>query len=414
MAFIKTADQIAACDLLNHTKHTMLYGGSRSGKTTIGVRNVCMRAHKESSRHLLCRYRFNHAKMSLWYDTIPKVLKLCFDTGKYTPKFNQSDWYIEFKIGFNKTSQIWLGGVDDKERVEKILGNEYSTIYANECSQIAYGAITTLRTRLAEKTNLNNRFYYDCNPPSKKHWTYQEFIEGLIPGTHDKSILQKAYMLMNPEGNIANLPKGYLFELSALPKRERERFMLGKFLTEVEGALWTADMISWANNMPPEDIGEVNQTIIAVDPATTGNPGSDACGIMVMSKTDTQRGVVESDYTIKGRPKAWAEQVIKAYNDYDANYIVAESNQGGELVTEVLEKYQGDNKIKVKLVHASKGKFARAEPVSVLYEKGMIAHRRPMLDLEEELTETVFADVKSSPNRLDALVWGANRIIQTW
>ena len=400
--FVKTADQIAACDLLNQHKHSLLFGGSRSGKTTIGIRNVGIRAYKKPSRHLLCRFRFNHAKTSLWHDTIPKVLTMCFDTGKYKPKFNKSDWYLELKIGFNQTSQIWLGGVDDKERVEKILGNEYSTIYANECSQIAYGAITTLRTRLAENVGLANKFYYDCNPTSKKHWTHQEFIKHLIPGSFDTSNLDSAWMLMNPHGNLANLPEDYLQELENLPKRDRERFLLGKFQTELEGALWTDEMISWANAMPT---GEVIKTVVAVDPATTNNPGSDECGIIIGSLDDTGKGIVEADYTIKARPKHWAAKVIQAYEDYNANYIVAESNQGGELVTEVLEKYQGDNQIKVKLVHASKGKFARAEPVSVLYERGMVAHRRPFLSLEEELTETIFADEKASPNRLDALVW---------
>ena len=411
IAFKKTQDQILACDMLNGHKHSMMYGGSRSGKTTIGIRNVGIRAHKESSRHLLCRHRFNHAKTSLAHDTVPKVLKMCFDTGKYTPKWNKSDWFMEFKIGFNKTSQIWLGGIDDKERVEKILGNEYSTIYANECSQIAYGAITTLRTRLAENSGLNLKFYYDCNPPSKKHWTYIEFIKGLIPGSHDKSVLDLAYLLMNPDGNKANLPADYIDDLKGLPKRERDRFLLGKFLTEVEGALWTDEMISWANNMPIEEQGEVIKTVVAVDPATTANPGSDQCGIVVASLTDQKKGIIEADRTPPKavRPKEWAKQVIRAYNDYDCNYIVAESNQGGELVQEVIEKYaesEGIHKPKIKLVHASKGKFARAEPASVLYEQGKIAHRRPFLSLEEELTETVFADEQASPNILDAVVWG--------
>jgi len=416
--FKKTEDQVAAITKLNNFKHVMMYGGSRSGKTTIGCRQLIIRAHKASSRHLLCRLHFNHAKTALWHDTLPKVLGLCFDQqgGKYKAKWNKSDWYLEFKIGFNKTSQIWLGGVDDKERVEKILGNEYSTIYANECSQIAYPAIVVLRTRLAENSGLKLRFYYDCNPPSKKHWTYQEFIQGLIPGSHDKTGLDKTWILMNPDGNKDNLPPDYIEDLDNLPKRERARFKYGKFQTEVEGALWNDEMVSWANNMMAwnaeagVDIGTVIKTIVAVDPATTANPGSDQCGIVVMSITDKGYGIVECDRTPKKsvRPKVWAAAVMQAYADYDCNYVVAESNQGGELVTEVLEKYQEEGQFaKIKLVHASKGKFARAEPASVLYEKGLIAHRRPLLELEEELTETVFAEEKASPNRLDALVWAA-------
>jgi phage terminase large subunit-like protein len=164
-------------------------------------------------------------------------------------------------------------------------------------------------------------------------------------------------------------------------------------------------MISWAN---AKTNTEAVKTIVAVDPATTSNPGNDECGIIVCSLDGSGEGIVEADRTPKGsvRPQEWAKSVIKAYSDYDANYIVAESNQGGEMVKEVIEKYQGNDHIKIKLVHASKGKFARAEPISVLYEKGLISHRKPLLDLEQELTETIFHQEKSSPNRMDALVWG--------
>ena len=103
--FIKTEDQVHACKLLNEHKHVMMYGGSRSGKTTIGVRNLILRAYKTSSRHLLCRFRFNHAKTSLAHDTVPKVLRMCFDQGKYTPRWNKSDWYMDIKRGFNSTSK---------------------------------------------------------------------------------------------------------------------------------------------------------------------------------------------------------------------------------------------------------------------------------------------------------------------
>ena len=409
--FLKTPDQEIACRVLNRTMNPFLVGGSRSGKTTVIVRNIMLRAHKKSSRHLMCRSVFNHAKTSLWHDTIPKVMNLCFEGGRYKPKFSKSDWFIEFKIGFNKTSQIWLGGTDSKERVEKILGNEYSTIYANECSQIPYGAITTLRTRLAENSGLNLRFYYDANPPTKKHWTYQEFIEKKIPFTHEKSKLDSAVLFMNPRGNVANLPPGYIEQfLETLPKREKQRFLEGKYQNEVEGALWTDDMISWANAMP---LGKAVKTIVAVDPATTDNPGSDECGIIVCSLDENGRGVVEADRTVKGRPAVWAKAVVKAYEDFDANYVVAESNQGGEMVTEVIQKYQGNNRIRIKLVHASKGKYARADPVSVLYEQGEVGHRTPMLELEEEYTEWVppsgdkeAVKTVSSPNRLDASVWG--------
>ena len=126
--FVKTPKQCEAVRLMgDDPKYTLLYGGSRSGKSFIIIRQIIIRALKEAgSRHLIVRFAFNHAKQSLWHDTIPKVLALCFPGVK--PVLNKSDWFIEFP---NK-SQIWVGGLDDKERTEKVLGNEYCTIFVNE------------------------------------------------------------------------------------------------------------------------------------------------------------------------------------------------------------------------------------------------------------------------------------------
>lgn len=398
--FKKTEKQIEACNLLNSVEHAMLYGGSRSGKTFITIRNIIIRAAKLPSRHLLTRFRFNHAKASLWYDTIPKVHELCFPDLPF--HYNKADWFIEVPTRISgKTSQLWLGGIDDKERVEKILGNEYSTILVNEASQVSYDAITTLRTRLAENSGLKLRMYYDMNPPVKKHWSYQEFIEKLIPKTQEKSILDSGYLLMNPRDNLANLPETYIKTLMALPLRQRKRFLDGLFLTDVEGALWTDEMISAAVT---KEYGEIKQTVVALDPATTNNPGSDECGIVVCELDENNDGVIEGDYSGKMSTSNWAKRAVNLYHEKRANAIVAEVNQGGDLVEDVIKNI--DRNVKVVKVHAAKGKFARAEPVSALYEQNRVAHKEHFFDLEEEFTEWVPLDSSSSPNRLDAAVWG--------
>ena len=117
--------------LAGSATHIMLFGGSRSGKTFVLVRAVCLRAIKApSSRHAIVRFRFNAVKNSIVMDTFPKVMALCFPGVKY--ELNKSDWYARFPNG----SEVWFAGLDDKERTEKILGMEFVTIYSNECSQI--------------------------------------------------------------------------------------------------------------------------------------------------------------------------------------------------------------------------------------------------------------------------------------
>jgi len=145
---ILTARQIEANDLLGgEAKHICLVGGARSGKTFLLVRAVLMRALRErGSRHLIARLRKNHVVASIGRDTLPKVFELCFPGVPY--KLDQSESFLTLP---NK-SAIWLGGLDDKKRVEKILGTEFSTIYLNECSQIPLASVDTVRTRLAQKT----------------------------------------------------------------------------------------------------------------------------------------------------------------------------------------------------------------------------------------------------------------------
>jgi phage terminase large subunit len=111
--------------------HAMLFGGSRSGKTFLLVRQVVQRAlNAPGSRHAILRFRFNHIKASIILDTFPKVMAIAYPGVPY--HLDKSDWYAELGDG----SQIWFGGLDDKDRTEKILGQEHSTLYLNECSQI--------------------------------------------------------------------------------------------------------------------------------------------------------------------------------------------------------------------------------------------------------------------------------------
>lgn len=409
LPFTKTAKQREACDVLNSNKHVLLFGGSRSGKTVITVRNIFLRAMKKPSRHLILRLRFNHAKVSLWYDTIPKVIDGFFPELKDKIHYNKSDWFIEVPNKMGTMSQIWLGGLDDKDRAEKILGNEYSTIYLNECSQIIdYDSVVILRTRLAENSGLNLKFYYDCNPSSKRHWTYKEFVKKINPETGKPSKLRSAYFVLNPEDNRENLPEDYIEELDAMPDRKKKRFKDGVFLDDVEGALWNDQMVNMAQCL---EIGDIVKTVVSVDPSTTNNKGSDECGIVVVSLDEYGNGYVEADYSKKCSPDQWATIVASAWEKHEANYVVAESNQGGDLVKSIIKSK--NRSIKVKMVHASKGKKARAEPVSQLYEidQQKVGHAKGLDKLEDELTQWLPDETTESPNRLDAVVWGLTELM---
>lgn len=233
--FKKTLIQCKAIILLaGFARHIMLFGGSRSGKTFIAVYAIIVRACKVKSRHVILRLNFNHIKTSIWMDTLPKVLKVAFPDLKV--EWNKTDYCLNLPNG----SEIWVGGLDDEKRVEKILGKEYSTMYFNECSQIPYKSIQIALTRLAEKNELKKKAYYDQNPPGKKHWSYWLFVKALDPVDNvpvDKN--KYASILMNPRDNLENIDPEYISEiLDNLPEAQRKRFRDGEFSADDDGAAY--------------------------------------------------------------------------------------------------------------------------------------------------------------------------------
>jgi PBSX family phage terminase large subunit len=229
--FKKTLTQEKATFLMaSEATHIMSYGGSRSGKTFNIIRAIIIRASKTRSRHVILRLNFNHCKTSIWLDTLPKVLRVCFPDLLVT--WNKSDYFLTLPNG----SEIWIGGLDDDKRVEKILGKEYSTIFFNECSQISWSSIQVALTRLAEKSDLKNKAYYDENPPTKRHWSYWIFVKKINPDTGEALESDNyASILMNPNDNIDNIDENYLKILNSLDEKQRNRFLLGEFNDDSDG-----------------------------------------------------------------------------------------------------------------------------------------------------------------------------------
>lgn len=421
MEFKRTAKQDEAMVLLGNDEKTnvLLYGGSRSGKTFILVYACIVRALKSAgSRHLVVRLRFNHAKQSLVYDTFPKVLRTCFPGLEV--KLSKVDWFYTFPNG----SEIWIGGLDDGDRVEKILGNEYSTIYFNESSQLAYKSVEIVRTRLAMKSpGLVNKLYFDCNPPNKRHWTYKLWLEGKNPvdGAQMKPAILNSYgfMRMNPMDNVENLAENYIeLSLEQLSERERRRFLHGEFTDDAEGALFKYEQLAKNRvHAPPE----MRQVVIAVDPAVTANAASNNTGICaagVARLGDLDHYYVLEDATITGTPALWARTVVDQYEKHDANLVVAEVNQGGDLVESNLRAIMPF--IPYKAVRATRGKAIRAEPIATACEKDRLHLVGEWGELEDELTSWAPVSGEPSPDRLDAMVWaitalmGKQRRIGVW
>jgi hypothetical protein len=404
MSFVKTQAQKLAVKLLGSVaKFILLYGGSRSGKSFIIIYAIILRALKESgSRHLIVRFAFSHAKQSLCHDTIPKVLALCFPG--VNPNLNKTDWFYEFSNG----SQIWIGGLDDKDRTEKVLGNEYASIFVNEASQISFESYSLLITRLAQKTKLVNKLYIDCNPPATTHWVYKIFIKNINPET--EALLNKelyASMRMNPTDNIENLPPDYIESiLGTLSTRQQKRFRYGEFLDDIEGALWTWDMIEKNRVM---ELPQLIRVCIPVDPAVTKSDEADETGIIPIGLGENGHFYVLGDYTGKYSPIQTARRINQAFDDHKADMVVAEVNNGGDYIRDVITLVNG--RMPYKDVHAARGKATRAEPKALLYSQSRVHHYGNLSKLEDEQTTWIPNSGMKSPNRIDALCWGLHYLL---
>lgn len=405
--FRLTQKQQKANELLgSDATHIMLYGGSRSGKTFLNVRAVLTRALAYKSRHAMLRFRFNHIKASIVYDTLPKVMDLCFPGVADHSKLNKEDWFYTLPNG----SEVWFGGLDDKERTEKILGQEYATIFMNECSQIPWASRNMAMTRLAQKTQLRLKAYYDCNPPSMAHWTYRLFSEKRDPDSKQPVAepLNYASLLMNPDDNAENLPEQYLKELDAMPERMRRRFKLGQFADASESALWSIELLE-QQRIIDQPLPDMRRIIVAVDPSGCSgeeDKRSDEVGIVVVGLGVDGRGYVLEDLSAKLGPAQWGKAVAAAFERHAADCVVAEVNYGGAMVKEIIRAARPGTPFKE--VVASRGKVVRAEPISALFEQQKLWIVGYMAELEDQLCAmtTYGYTGNRSPDRADAMVWG--------
>jgi PBSX family phage terminase large subunit len=415
-AFEFNPGQDQALDLASGDQtHTCLVGGARSGKTFAICYAILMRAIRASeSRHLIARFRFNHVKASIWHDTLPKVRKLCFPNLRWYE--NKSDGYIKLQ----NNAEIWFAGLDEKLRIEKILGLEFATIFASEVSQIPYSSILVLRTRLAQKIKgLRLRAYYDLNPSGSMHWSNKEFGEHVSPLSGTPLIDPQNYKryFLNPEQNAKNLPVETLEMLRNLPGRYGKRFYKGEYTPEVDGALWTMEAIDRAREIDPANVPAIVRKVVAIDPSGTKGKAekrSNSVGIVVMGRGEDNHGYVFEDCTSDGAPAGpdgWGTRAVAAYHHHKADAIVGETNYGGDMVRHVIHSI--DPNVPFIEVTASRGKAIRAEPVSALYESQMIHHVGTFHALEEQMLNmaTNGFQGEGSPDRVDALVWAATELL---
>ena len=295
------------------------------------------------------------------------------------------------------------------------------TLYFNECSQIPYATVTVVLTRLAqlafdkEGVPIPTRAYYDLNPVGTAHWTHKLFIEKRSP--ENRALIANPndyeYAFMNPEDNRENLAEGYIDDtLKNLPERQRRRFYEGKYVSEIDGALWPFDVLE-AQRVSPEDLPNMQRIVIGVDPSGAADEfdlKADEIGIVVGGLGVNGHGYVLEDATGLYSPAGWARKVDDLYKKWRADRVVAEKNFGGAMVESTLKTF--NKSMPVRMVTASRGKVIRAEPISAMYEQKKCWHAGRFHQLEDEMANMTTSGYKGSgsPNRVDAWVYSATEL----
>lgn len=258
--------------------------------------------------------------------------------------------------------------------------------------------------RSIRKKGVFNQTVLVLNPCHYSHWIPQTFFEpNKIPNGFNGSVDGITYIHTTYLDNLTNLDDSFLSDAEKTKERnliEYEHVFLGHWAKDAINALWKQSMI---DRTRVYDLVDFKKVVIAVDPSVTGNSTSDECGIVAVAKGIDNELYVLEDCSGIMTPNQWANKVCYLYDKWGANCVVAEVNNGGDLVKSVINNINPS--IKVVDVRATKGKQKRAEPIVQLYEQKMVHHLNYLKSLEYEMT-TWSEDSNVSPNRIDALVWG--------
>ena len=305
----------------------------------------------------------------------------------------------------SKRELVWSNGAVAKcyssEKPDQARGPQHDTLLCDEFASWKYLDEMWMNLRMGLRLGTNPRACLITTPRP---------IQLLRDMINDPDVHVTTYHTFD---NSANLAASFLAEMkkSFAGTSKGRQELEGEILDEAEGALWRRAWFRHVDTAP-----SLHTTIVAVDPSTSETGSGNEAGIIVMGASNDGHSIhggpyayVLADRSVRGSPETWARQVVNAYHEFGANLIVAEKNQGGGMVRTTLRTI--DPNVPIELVHASKGKRTRAEPVSMLTEQGRIYL---VQDEFRELVDQCCNWIPSegdSPDRLDAFVWGVTKLI---
>ncbi len=368
----------------------LLMGGRGCGKTRAGSEWIRNRVANGAARRIaLVAPTYNDAR-EVMLEGESGLLNI--GQPKERPVYIASRRRLEWPCGA-------IGQIFSAEEPDGLRGPQFDCAWADEFCAWSYPEDTLSNLRLCLRLGLMPQIMITTTPKPV------EALRNLIaaPGV--------AVTRARTSDNRHNLAPGFIraMETAYGGSRLGRQELNGELLLDTPGALWNRAQME---AVQIGHIPELSRIIVAVDPPVTSGPKADACGIIVAGLTaDGLRAVILHDATVQGEtPRGWARAVITACEGWDADYILAEVNQGGEMVQTILTSE--DAGIPVRNVRAHISKTRRAQPVAVLYEQGRVKHAGRFAALEDELCRMGAPDPGcKSPDRADALVWAVTDLL---
>lgn len=379
----------------NYVRYRVAYGGRSSGKSWTAAQGLIIRSMQKKIRILCCREIQKSIK-----ESVKKTLESTIERMGLAEAFTFKQDSI---VCVNGSEFIFQGLHANIQQIKSL--ENISIAYVEEAETVTEESwqvlIPTIRAAQSE-------IWVCFNPKDAMDATYQRFV--INPPSDCISV--KINYTDNPF-----CPAVMIAEANDLKEKNiglYNHIWLGECRQANENALWKMrtmiDPYRLHRRDCPSDFGRI---VVGVDPAVTNTEKSDETGIVCVgcaknAHTGETEYYVLDDWSMKGSPDEWARKAIELFNDYDADRIVVEVNNGGDLVESLMRRI--DRNIPLTSVRATRGKILRAEPVSALYERGLVHHVGTFPYLEDEMCNYCGTDKESSPDRLDALVWALTEL----
>lgn len=378
----------------DYCRYRIAYGGRSSGKSWTAAQALIVRSLQKKIRILCCREIQNSIK-----DSVKKTLENGIE------RMGLSNFFTSTKdsiTAYNGSEFIFKGLYAHPEQIKSL--ENISIAYVEEAESVSKESWDVLIPTVRAE---NSEIWICFNPRDAEDETFQRFV--VSPPKN--SVSAWVNYTDNPF-----CPQVMIDEAEALREKNLDEYnhiWLGFCRVANKNALWKSKMID-SLRVPSVNPDELDRIVIAIDPAATSKASSDETGIVAAgvkygrNGADDQFYILE-DASLRGTPVQWAKAALELYYFYSADRIIAEVNNGGDMVESVIRN--ADDNVSYSAVRATRGKILRAEPVAALYEQRRVHHAGYFAILESQMCNYTGADGEKSPDRLDALVWAITELM---